>query len=388
MSCARATTIKLDAASHSPAPTRARLATTIVFGVNGFGIGAWSASVPALKVRFGLTDGTLSLVLLAFAAGAVVFMPLAGAVAPRWGGAGRIAARAGFAFALALVGPALASGVPGLALAAFVIGAANGVTDVSMNAHATGIERALATPIMSSFHAAFSVGGLAGAAFGALLLAMGLGAQGMLVVAGLIGVAVVLVSAPGLGEGERVGEGAPLGWPERAFIGLAVSAFLCFLVEGAMVDWSGVYLASRGASVAAASFGFAAFSATMVLGRFVGDAAVARIGRKTAVAGGAVLAAAGLAMAAALPFWASIVVGFALVGAGLANVVPALFTLSARLASSPQRGVAAAATSGYSGLIAGPPFVGAIATATDLRVGIATLAAVALAAAAIAAASL
>ncbi len=367
---------------------RARLATTLVFGVNGFGIGAWSASVPALKARYQLTDGTLSLVLLAFAAGAVISMPLAGAVAPRWGGAGRIAGRAGVAFALALAAPAFAPNDVGLACAAFVIGATNGVTDVSMNAHAANIERAYEAPIMSAFHAAFSVGGLSGAAFGALALALGLGAQGALASAAVIAVSAMLVAAPRLGEGERVGAGAPLGWPERAFVGLAVAAFLCFLVEGAMVDWSGVYLSSRGASVAAASFGFAAFSATMVLGRLVGDAAVARIGRKTAVAGGASIAAAGLALAAALPSLTSIIIGFALVGVGLANVVPALFTLSARLASSPQRGVAAAATAGYSGLIAGPPFVGAIATASGLRVAIATLAATALAAAAISAASL
>ncbi len=369
-------------------PRRPRLATTLVFAVNGFGIGAWSASVPALKARYHLSDGTLSLVLLAFAAGAVISMPLAGAVAPRWGGAGRIAGRAGVAFALALALPAFAPDDVSLAGAAFVIGATNGVTDVSMNAHAANIERAHVTPIMSSFHAAFSVGGLLGAAFGALSLALGLGAQGMLGAAAIIAVAAMLVAIPRLGEGERVGAGAPLGWPERAFVGLAVVAFLCFLIEGAMVDWSGVYLASRGASVAAASFGFAAFSAMMVLFRLVGDAAVARIGRKAAVAGGATLAAAGLALAAALPSLGSIVIGFALVGVGLANVVPALFTLSARLASSPQRGVAAAATAGYSGLIAGPPFVGAIATASDLRVGIATLAATALVAAAIAAASL
>lgn len=369
--------------------TRARIATTAVFFANGLCIGGWSASIPALKRLFALTDGGLSLILLAFAVGAVVSMPIAGSVAPRLGGAGRVTGRAGLTFTLALAAPWLVSTPGGLAAAAVWLGATNGLMDVSMNAHASGVERRWGAPIMSSFHASFSVGGLAGAALGALLLARELGPQLMLACIGAVAFSVTAVSVRWLGEGERPhGAGAPLGWPERAFVALAAAAFLCFLVEGAMVDWSGVYLVSRGASVASASIGFAAFSATMVLGRLVGDYVVARIGRKITVAGGAALAALGLALAAGLASIAAIIVGFAMVGAGLANVVPALFTLSARRASNPARGVAAAATAGYSGLIAGPPFVGAIASVSDLRLGIVALALTALIAAGISAVTL
>lgn len=377
----------MDAALSRP-PAGARFATTAVFFINGIGIGAWSAAVPALKALFQLTDGGLSLILLAFAAGAVTSMPLAGALAPRWGGAGRVTAFAAYAFLISLAAPLLAPDYAALAAAAFVIGAANGVMDVSMNAHATGVEREWGSPIMSSFHAAFSVGGLAGAGLGAGLLAAGLGARGMLAATAALGVAMLLATTPRLGEGERIGAGEPLGWPERAFVGLAAAAFLCFLVEGAMVDWSGVYLVSRGSPLATASIGFAGFAAMMVAMRLIGDAVVSRIGRKGAIAGGALVASAGLALAAAANSAPLIVAGCSLVGLGLANVVPSLFTLSSRLASSPARGVAAAATAGYSGLIAGPPFVGAIASVSDLRTGIAALALTALLAAGISAASL
>ena len=368
---------------------RARFATMAVFFANGLCIGGWSASIAPLKRLFGLSDGGLSLILLAFAAGAVVSMPLAGAVAPRLGGAGRVTGRAGLAFALSFAAPWFSSTPGALAVAAVLLGATNGLMDVSMNAHASDIERRWGAPIMSSFHAAFSVGGLGGAALGALLLRQGVGPQLMLSGVGSVALVVTALSLTNLGEGMRPkGAGPPLGWPERAFVALAAAAFLCFLVEGAMVDWSGVYLVSRGADVVAGSFGFAAFSATMVLGRLVGDLVVARLGRRMTVAGGAAAAGVGLALATVFPSFPAIVLGFALVGTGLANVVPVIFTLSARRASNPARGVAAAATAGYSGLIAGPPFVGAIASFSDLRVGIAALAVTALVAAAISAATL
>jgi MFS family permease len=366
---------------------RSRLATSAVFLANGFCIGGWSASVAPLKSAFSLTDGHLSLILLAFAAGAVTFMPIGGAVAPRWGASGAVTARAGLAFAASLALPLLCPNAPALAAAAFVMGAANGIMDVSMNAHASGVETRWGSPIMSSFHAAFSVGGFAGASFGAGLLALAVAPGALLASIAALAFVVVAFSAARLGEGDRPTAGAPLGWPERAFLGLAVVAFLCFLVEGAMIDWSGVYLASRGATASAATLGVAAFSTTMVLGRLFGDRVVARLGRLAVVSLGAGLAAVGLALAVILPELPTIVAGFALVGAGLANIVPALFSQSAGRASSPARGIAAVATAGYTGFLCGPPFVGAIASLGGLREAMTAVAVAATAAALLAAAA-
>ena len=364
---------------------RSRAATALVFFANGLGIGGWSSAIAPLKLAFGLTDARLSLILLAFAVGAVASMPVSGALAPRWGGGGRVTGRAGLAFALALGLPLLAGSPATLALAAVAMGASNGVMDVAMNAHASVVERLWGRPIMSSFHAAFSVGGFAGAGVGAGLLGLGFGATSLLACIGALALALVGLSLVWLGEGERAsGSSAPFGWPERSFVGLAAIAFLCFLVEGAIVDWSGVYLVTEGTPLSWATTGFAAFSATMVTGRLFGDRVVARWGRLPVVAAGAGLTALGLALAVLAPVFPAIVLGCALVGAGLANVVPALFSESAALASTPQRGIAAAATAGYTGLLIGPPFVGALASLSTLRLSMAALALIALLAASLA----
>jgi MFS family permease len=162
--------------------------------------------------------------------------------------------------------------------------------------------------------------------------------------------------------------------PERSLIGLATVALFCLLVEGAMVDWSGVYLTTVGASAAGASVGFVAFSSMMVVGRLLGDRFVRMFGGQAVIVAGTLIAAAGLAMAAAIPHVESIVAGFALVGLGLANVVPALFSASAQRGSSAAAGIAATATAGYAGMLAGPPIIGMIASASSLRAGIALLA--------------
>ena len=364
---------------------RDRIATSALFFANGLGFGGWSAAIAPMQASLALSNGELGLLLFTLAAGAVAFMPLAGLVGQRLGGTGRVSAGAGLAFSAFL---ALAAGAPGagaLALVGLGLGASNGLMDVTMNAHASGVERRWGAPIMSSFHAAFSVGGLAGAGARALALASGFGWRGLMAGLGGAVFALAAVAARGLERGERSAGASPFGWPPRALIGLAVVAFLCFIVEGAMIDWDGVYLVSLGVGAAAAPLGYSAFAATMIAGRLLGDRVIARTGRLPAVIGGAALAAAGLGLAAAWPALVPAALGFALVGAGLSNVVPALFSESGAHSSSPARGIAAVATAGYTGLLAGPPLVGAIASLSDLRIAFAALAAMALVAAALAA---
>ncbi len=358
---------------------RDRVATSVLFFANGFGFGGWSAAIAPMQRALGLSNGELGLLLFMLAAGAVSFMPLAGVVGPRLGGTGKVARGAGLAFSACFLLAALAPGAWTLAVVGLAIGASNGLMDVTMNGHASAVERAWGKPIMSSFHAAFSIGGLAGAGFGAATLALGAGWRGLLVGLGVSGLAMIGAATRGLSPGApQKSSESPFGWPPRALIGLAAIAFFCFIVEGAMVDWDGVYLVSLGVAPAAAPLGYAAFAATMIAGRLFGDAVVSRMGRLPAVGGGAALAAVGLALAVAWPSLASAALGFALVGAGLSNVVPALFSESAAHTSTPTRGIAAVATAGYTGLLAGPPLVGAIAAASDLRVAIAALAGMAL----------
>jgi fucose permease len=350
-----------------------RAAVVTVFLANGVGIGAWAACIPALKTRLSLSDGALGFVLFAFAVGAVLLMQLAARLTRRLGPANATRA-ATLLFGVALPLPALAPDVATLAVAAFAVGAANGLLDVTMNGYASDVERRWGAAIMSSFHAAWSGGGLVGAAVGGALLVFG-AAWTLGVAAALVATLAALVwtslqDADALPPPTEAGVAPPVG----AVLPLCVAALLCMGCEGAMADWTGVYLAETAkAPQAMAATGFAAFSATMVVGRLVGDNAVRAWGRARVVRWGATLAAAGLALAAVDPRLAPATLGFALVGVGLSNVVPTLFSAAAGLSSVPAAGVAMVATAGYAGLLSGPVVIGAIAESASLRVGIAFL---------------
>ena len=349
-----------------------RAAVVAVFLANGIGIGAWAACIPALKARLALSDGALGVVLFAFAVGAVLLMQFAARLTRRLGPA-KATRAAALLFGVALPLPAFAPDFATLAVAAFAMGAANGLLDVTMNGYASDVERRWGAAIMSSFHAAWSGGCLIGAALGGVLLVSGaawpLGVAAALVVAlaALVWTWLQDTDATPLAETHI----AP---PAGALLPLCVAALLCMACEGAMGDWVGVYLMETGrAPQAMAPIGFAAFSATMVVGRLLGDNAVRAWGRARVMRWGATLAAAGLALAVVDPRLGSATLGFALVGAGLSNVVPTLFSAAAGLASVPAAGVAMVATAGYAGLLSGPVVIGAIAQGASLRLGIAFL---------------
>ena len=362
-------------------PWAQRLATFGVFLANGAGIGCWAAAIPRVKADLALSDATLSVALLAFAAGAIIAMPLMGLFAHRLR-SGPASVVAGFGFAATLAALGFARSLETLSAATFLAGATHGAMDIAMNANASDIERRWGRPIMSSFHAGFSLGGAAGAVSGAWLGELG-------TVWGLLGPALLAslllaIAAPFVaGEGGGFG-GAGFAAPSRRLLPLAALAFVSFGTEGAVGDWSGTYLARSGVSPGFAAAAYAAFSLLMITGRIVGDRIVAAAGPRATVGLGALIAGAGLAISAASPGLAGGVVGFGLVGAGLANVVPVIFSVAGRTGSSSAVGIASAATSGYAGLLIGPVVIGAVASAADLRSAIVMLAGAALFAAAFA----
>ena len=359
----------------TPATLLQRLAVTAVFLANGFGIGAWAASIPAIKLRFDLSDGSLSLILLAFALGAVAAMPVAGWLTPRIG-AGQTTRAAGVAFSATLALHFLAPDTASLAAATFIAGAANGIMDVSMNAHAARVETRWGGAIMSSFHAAFSAGGLLGAAIASLLASMAVRPELLLQTAAVTGTALTLACWRAIGRGEIIAAGAALALPARSALPLCAAVLLCFMCEGAVGDWSGVYLASvAGAGPAEAAIGYGAYSAMMFLGRLTGDWLVNRLGGAAIVGNGGILAAIGMVLAVALPAPVPAALGFAMVGLGLANIVPVVFGAAGRIGGG--AGIAMAATAGYGGFLGGPPLIGAVASLFGLRAAIALLAAAA-----------
>jgi hypothetical protein len=287
--------------------------------------------------------------------------------------------------------PLLAPDPAALMAAFLVFGAANGALDVAMNAHGVTVERRLKRPIMSSLHGMWSLGGLVGAgAAAALLPVMPPRAQAFLVfaIAAAAGISALAFLLPSTSDGGH--RGPAFAVPGRATIALGALCFLAMSSEGAVLDWSALHLReSLGVSAAQAATGFAAFSASMAAGRFGGDWLRARFGAVVLVRGSALLAAAGLAVAVLIAAPLPAVIGFALAGFGLANLVPVFIGAAGRIPGEGSgTAIASVATMGYTGFLFGPPVIGAVADASNLAValGLAVFAcaAVALAAAAVA----
>ena len=345
--------------------TRARLAVATVFFVNGAVLATWVPQIPAVKARHGLSDGGLGFVLLAMAAGSVLALPLAGWLVDRLGSR-RVTTLVALGFCLLLPWPVLSPGLPMLVAALALFGALNGALDVSMNTQALRVEQLQGRPIMSSFHALFSLGGVAGAAVTGATMWLG---DAQVVATAVVAAAAVLASAPALVAAAPTSHASPLTLKvPRALIGLGVLTFLGLLSEGAMGDWSAVYLRDELlTSPGLAAVGFAAFSLTMAAGRFGGDRLVRRFGSVRVLQVSAAIAAIGLGVALAVGHPAAAIVGFGLVGLGIANVVPVLFSAAGQTPGL-QAGtaIAAVATTGYLGFLGGPPAIGLVAEATGL----------------------
>ena len=357
----------------SPSLRRSRLAVGAVFFANGAGFASWVPHIPMVQATLGLRPSVLGAALLAMGAGALVGIPLAGRAAARLGSRRVVAATAASFFVL-LPLPLVAPSLTALVMALFALGMANGALDVSMNAQAVALERRWPRPIMSSFHALWSLGGLVGASAAALALELGIAPRRHLVVATI---ALGALAAAALGallppEADAEPDERRFARPTRAVVGLGLLAFLALLTEGAMGDWSAVYLQhTLGAPSGTAALGFAAFSLTMAAGRFAGDALVARMGDAAVVrrfTGGAALGF-GLALVVATP--GAAIAGFAAVGFGIANLIPIVFRSASRLPGlAPSEGIAAVGTFGYVGFLSGPPLIGFAADLLTLPVAL------------------
>ena len=345
---------------------------SLLFVAAGLGYGGWAVSVAGVKAGLGLSDGALGAALLCVAGGAMVAMPVAGWLGGR-GFRGLLTA-CGVGLAVVLPLPGLVSGGVALGGVLLLVGVAAGSLDVGMNARASRFEQATGRAVMSSFHAAFSLGGLLGTVLVAGCAAAGAGvAGGLALVAGVVAACVAghfwLDPDPAVGAREKSGA---IGWPSRALVGIGLLCLLAFLTEGAVGDWSGVFLRDvAGFGPSGGASGFAAFSTGMIVARLLGDGWVRRVGARAVLQVGAGVAAAGVALAMAVPEAGA--VGFGLVGLGGANVAPILFSAAGRAGPAASAGIAAVATLGYAGMLVGPPIIGALAEWSGLRIALGTL---------------
>ncbi len=356
------------------------MAVAAVFFLNGISVASWVVRIPDVQHALSLSSGALGVALLAAAAGALVAMPIAGKLVSARGSRPVVVAMA-LAYAATLALPALARSLPLLIGALFVNGAANGSLNVAINAHASLVARRIDRPILASFHALFSGGGLAGAALGGAVAGWGVSAAVHLAAIGAAMAAVVLVARrvmldPAEDRVVRVDVAHAVAHrPALRVMVLGALAFTVLFAEGAMGDWSAVYLRDvAGAGPALVASGYAAFSVMMALGRVVGDRLTAWFGAHRMVGVGALLAAAGIVLALVAPSTMAIAIGFGAVGAGLATAFPSVIFAAGRVpGTSAGDGIAGVATLGYFGLLAGPPIIGFVAQATSLRGGMAAV---------------
>ncbi|WP_063763869.1 MFS transporter [Actinoplanes subtropicus] len=347
---------------------RYRVAISALFGIAGAVLGAWTARMPAIQHHLQLSHSQLSIALLALAAGGLAGMRSAGRLVDRYGSAA-VAIPTALILGPALAATAYVPSLPTLAAALLLLGSVHGLLNVSMNAAALTCQNAYQRPIMSGIHAWFSIGGALGAGAGAGCAHLQLSCPATYTA---IGAAITVIAALAarrlappvqvvLSEPDPPAGARPSRHRGRILLlgALAACSLLC---EGAIADWSSVYLDGIGATSTIAGAGYAAFAGAMTVGRLVGDRISARVKPVTLLRASGLLACAGMTTGLLTGTPAAAVAGYGLLGAGLAGIIPQIYTAAGTLdPDHPGSGLSRVAALGYAGFVVGPVLVGAAA---------------------------
>jgi fucose permease len=353
-----------------------RIAVKILFFINGFVHANLYSRLPRVQDMFDISDGTIGFVLLAKSLGAVLAMPFTGWFIINYGSK-RIAMVAVFLYCIFVpVTPLLAwSGLPSLIILFFIMGISEGMMDVSMNSQAVLVEKELQKPIMTSFHALFSIGMMIGAAFGSLFAKLDTSLFVHLSVITVVSLATAFFARYYLIHDKpqkKVDEGPAFRLPNAAMVGVGVIAFCCMMAEGAMADWSTRYMEEVAqATKVIAPFGLSAFALAMTIGRLVGDNARLRLGDRNLLMLCGVFASAGLSSVVLFIHPYSVIASLFAVGIGLSVIVPIAYSIAGHTKDLPPGvGLAMVTTVGYTGFLFGPPMIGLIAEWQNLRIAL------------------
>jgi predicted MFS family arabinose efflux permease len=348
--------------------SRAKLATRLAFVAAGFGVACWAPLVPFAKTRCHLGDDTMGLVLLLMGAGSIVAMPLAANLSARFSSKPLVlSGGAGVAVILPLL--SIVSSPIALGVALFAFGASLGSLDVAMNLHAVDVERASEYPLMSGFHALFSIGGFLGSGMVTALLSRGIAPISSTILGSTIVVSLIFAALPRMLSNRERTKQPLFAIPRGVVLVIAIFAAISFLVEGALLDWSALLLVGDHlVSAAHGGLGYMLFSIAMTFGRFAGDGIVARFGNRIVLTLGGVTALLGLCGILLAPVaWIGLV-SFVFVGLGAANIVPILFRLAGTQHTMPKGlAVAALTTAGYAGMLTGPAVIGFLSKGIGLH---------------------
>ncbi|MEU2208044.1 MFS transporter [Streptomyces hygroscopicus] len=371
--------------------SRLRAAITAFFFLDGFVFAGWVARIPAIKDRTSASEGALGLALLGVSAGGTATMMATGRLCRRFGNHPTTVA-AGALLAASVALPPLTHSALALGLVLLVFGTGFGALNVAMNSAAVDLIAALRRPVMPGFHAAFSLGGMAGAGLGGLIAAhlsparhLSLLALFGLLLAAVAGRTLISLPAPvppgGPGTAAEPGPGTPPGGarPDGARWLVAVFGLIALCTaygEGAMADWAALHLhQDLDASAGLAAAGYSVFALMMAVGRLSGTVLLERLGQTSTLIAGGVTAAAGMLLGSLAPtIWLALL-GFAVTGLGLANLFPVAIARAGALTGP--GGVAAASTLGYCGMLLGPPTIGFLADWYSLPTALTTVAALA-----------
>lgn len=351
---------------------RARWAVIAIFLANGTGMANWIARVPAIQDKIDASKLQMSLILWGPALGAIISFPVAGYLLGRFGSR-PVTVLMSLLTCASVAAISLGSSVPTFFALLFCFGFCNAAMDVSMNAQAADVEARLGIPIMSSFHGVFSVGGIVGAMLAGFFASRELGLFPHLPMVSVALMLMVLLAAPYLMPSTPRPSGSPVfALPSRAVFIVGLIGFCALIGEGAMSDWSALYLRDViGTTEGFAAYGFSAFAVAMTVGRFLGDTVIKRIGAKRILIMGGLLSALGLTLGLITQTLFSVLFGFACVGLGLSIMFPIMVSIAAQ--QSPDNtgpAIAAVATMGYTGFLVGAPLIGLISHYTSLSWGL------------------
>ncbi|MFE5755459.1 MFS transporter [Streptomyces massasporeus] len=376
---------------NSSSLTRLRIALTVFFALDGFVFAGWVVRIPAIKAQTGASASALGLALLGVSAGAVITMTLTGRLCRRYGNH-QVTVVCAVLLSLSVALPPLTHSALALGLVLLLFGAAYGGINVAFNSAAVELVAALRRPVMPSFHAAFSLGGMVGAGLGALVAGV-LSPTRHLLLLTLVGLLVTAAAGPTLlrheppapPERDVPAAGAPRrldGRTRALVIVFGLIAGCTAYGEGALADWGALHLEQDlHASAGAAAVGYSCFALAMTVGRLTGTTLLERLGRTRTVVAGGTTAAAGMLLGALAPsLWAALL-GYAITGIGLANLFPVAVERAGALAGPD--GVATASTLGYGGMLLGPPAIGFMADWFSLPAALTSVAVLAAVAAAV-----
>ncbi len=356
-------------AAPAPIVTKERAAVALLFFLNGLVIGAWAPKIPFFSQALGLTELMLGVMIFVFGVGSLVLMPIAGMQIARYGSR-RVVEVTTLLFIPTIVLVTLVDNIWTGAIAIFLFGGLTGAMDVAMNANAVEVERNMRRSIMSSCHAFWSLGGLCGAATGGFLIAS-LGVTGHVLLLAAVCVVLFVVARPMIladtpyPSDEPVKAKLPM-TPLPWLIGTI--ALFCMIPEGTVLDWSALYLRNElNATTEMSGFAFAAFSFTMAVCRFAGDFVRDRFGAVNTLRFCAVAAIVGLVMAGQSNSVTLALIGFAITGIGISNMVPIAFSAGGNIPGlAPGVGLSVVTTMGYSGILFAPSLIGLVAEHTSL----------------------